>query len=189
MNGLEKLQDDLNILGRFADVIPAYLRGDVLFRPMGPTLPQFTFGGFLMRQYRLLLLRNLLSQAEQNKLDSAVAKFQMALDGNIVKFEQKALKELGARYRQWSNYLGDLSRDKSQFSYYGTNVEARVMLDVLNEQLSMPPYRNTSDIPARLGALDKMQRARWVKSEFVWHEEWQEAYPEEDYWYLYGYAA
>lgn len=181
-----KLEQDLRTLERFNESIPDYLRSNTLFYPTGPHYPQLTFGGFLMRQHRLLLLRNQLDQNGKNRLDKIIADFQGALNNNIVRFEAKCHKELPARLRQWIEYLRDIQVDRSVRNYYKTSIEPRVMIDAIVTQLQLPPYQLNSDVPKRLEALDMRLRSRWIQGEFIWEAGWQPAYPKAVYWYLYG---
>lgn len=186
MDTPENLQNDLHILESFAELTPAYLNSNALFYPTGPNIPEMTFGGILLRQHRLLLLKTQLSSADQYRLDVAVANFQVALENNIVRFEKKCYRELDARLRQWKEYLRDLQHDKSAFNYYKASVEPRVMIDVTLQQLNLPPYAPPEYTQERVLKLDALLRIRWVDGEFVWDEAWQSAYPQDDFWYLYG---
>lgn len=186
-SGIEKLRQDLITLEAFAEEMDAYLRADVLFRPMGPSLPQLTLGGYLMRQYRLLHLRTELDAAENLRLDHALTRYQQALVEKIVRYEQHAHQELQARLRQWQEYLRDLQAEpRSAAAYYATAIEPRVMLDALLDSLRLPPYRLNSDAPQRLMPLDRNLRTRLVGDDFIWPAEWQPAYPRQRFWYLYG---
>lgn len=189
MDGQNKLNEDLDILARFAEEIPAYLRAKTIFWPMGPNMPQLTLGSYLMRQYRLLLLKDAFSGTDQVRLDNAVAQFHAALDGNIVAFEQRVHNELRARLRQWTEFLRELQSDRGAFNFYRTSVEPRVMMQAILEQLSLPPYKIQGDIKTRLSNVDVGLRSRWLPGDFVWPEEWAAAYPQEDFWYLYGQPA
>lgn len=182
----DKLQRDLAIFERFAAEMADYLRSDTLFWPTGPSIPELTLGGALMRQHRLLVLRGLLDSAEQARLDQAVAAFQLAITDQIVRCETHAHREMDARLRQWREYLRDVSYDSSARHYYSSAVDARVMLSQLIDQMQMRPYQLNSDVPRRLEALDKALRARWRGGDFVWPEAWQPAYPADLYWYLWG---
>ncbi len=186
MGTSKSLDNDLNILERFAELTPTYLSSEALFYPTGPNIPEMTFGGILLRQHRLLLLKHLLHLPEQYRLDVAIANFQAALDNNIVRFEKKCYRELSARLRQWKEYLRDLQQDKSVFSYYKSAVEPRVMIDVILQQLNLPPYSPPEYTQERVLKLDVLLQMRWLDGAFVWHEAWQPAYPHETFWYLYG---
>lgn len=186
MDTPENLQTDLKILERFAELTPTYLNSETLFYPTGPNIPEMTFGGILLRQHRLLLLKPLLTPSDAYRLDVAVANFQAALDNNIVRFEKRCYRELAARLRQWKEYLRDLQNDRSAFNYYKTAVEPRVMIDVILQQLNLPPYSPPEYTQERVLKLDALLRLRWLSGDFVWDEAWQSAYPQNDFWYLYG---
>lgn len=186
-DGIEKLSDDLRIFERCAEEFAYYLTLDVIYYSLGPLYPQLTTGGTLMRQHRLLLLRDLLDGSEQQRLDQAVAAFQLAITDRIAAFQNKAHREMGARLRQWTEYLRDLrQRAESPRVNYATAVEPRVMLQLMIEQLSALPYRLNSDVPDRMRALDKSLHARWETGDFIWPAAWQPAYPPREFWYLYG---
>ena len=121
----DKLARDVQILAAMAAEMEAYLRSDVLFWHMSSSrMPALTLGGYLMRQHRLLLLQNLLSKMQQDKVSSAVAQYNNSLAEKIVRFEQKAHRELDARLRQWGEYLKDVDRGvAATTSNYGTAVE------------------------------------------------------------------
>ena len=186
MHKRNKLQQDLKILECFNERIPDYLRSTTLYYPTGPAYPQLTFGGFLMRQQRLLLLRHLLDQSEKNRLDKAVADFHGSLNNNIVRFEDKCHQELPARLRQWTEYLRDIQFDVTVRHFYKTSVEPRLMIDAIVTQLEIAPYQLKSDVPTRLEALDVRLQSRWISGDFIWDDAWRAAYPKATYWYLYG---
>ena len=187
--GKEKLKQDLAILEAMASEMEAYLMSDVLFwQMMKGGMPKLTLGGYLMRQRRLLALRDeLLDTAEQARLDAAVAQFNQALVEKIVRFEQKANEELGVRLRQWSEYLKDLNwESKASAATYGSAVETRAMIAALIDKLQTAPYRLEPHYAQQLNVLDMNLRNHWKWGEFVWPDEWQPAYPRDRYWWLYG---
>jgi hypothetical protein len=185
--GTEKLKKDLAILERFSAEMHLYLPSDMLFYPTGPNIPQLTLGGYLMRQHRLLLLRDLLDSAEQNRLDHAISQAQSVFSQLIVRFEHHAHEELEARFRQWNEYLRDVSRNAAEYAdYYESSVEPRVMIKAIVDQFRLPPYELKSTIPDRIKALDQALYARWRTGDFIWPEEWEGAYPVTEFWWLYG---
>jgi hypothetical protein len=186
--GMEKLRQDLEIFEAMAAEMDSYLKSDVLFWPMEKgSMPRLTLGGYLMRQHRLLALKDLLDEEEKARLDAAVTQFNEALVEKIVRLEQRAHQELHARLRQWGEYLKDLARDNiSSSAYYATAVEPRAMISALVNKLKLPPYKLDDRIPQQIGVLDNNLRRRWQSGDFVWPEEWQTAYPQATYWWLYG---
>lgn len=183
-----KLQHDLAILTAMADEMADYLRSDVLFWPMSSGgMPKLTLGGYLMRQFRLLALGDTLQPAEQQQLSRAVSTFNQALVERVVRFEQKAHQELEARIRQWGEYLRDLEKDRDMGpAGYGTAVETRAMIAVLVEKLQKRPYQLQPRIMPRIDLLDQNLRHFWEPGPFVWVAAWQPAYPQADFWWLYG---
>ena len=186
MEGTEKLKRDLAALEAMAAEMDEYLKSDVLFWPMAQSeLPRLTLGGYLMRQHRLLGLRDLLSMQEQDRLHRAINQYHRALEEKVVRFEKKAHEELEARLRQWQSYVGEVKQG-SNVAYYESAVEPRAMIEALIAQLRVQPYKLQEALPQRLAALDRELRHVWEPGEFVWPQEWQPAYPRDKYWWLYG---
>lgn len=188
ISGDEKLARDVDILAAMAQEAPDYLDSDVLFWPLsGISAVKLTLGGYLMRQHRLLALRNLLDAAQLATVDAAVVQFNQALVERVVRFETKGNHEIDVRLRQWSEYLRDVEQGiAATVSNYATAVEARVMLTALQEALEMPPYRLEADAPRKIDLSDLQLRRLWLPGDFVWPETWTPAYPQSIYWYLYG---
>ncbi len=186
--GENKLAQDVHTLLAMVTEMEPYLNSDVLFWHMAAAgMPMLTLGGYLMRQHRLLSLYDSLTKAQQAEVDEAVAQFNKALEEKTVRFEQKAHRELDARLRQWEEYLKDLERGQANSkSNYNTAVEARAMIAALTDYLQMAPYQLDRRVLQRTLALDGRLRSRWVADDFVWPEDWQQAYPRSEYWWLYG---
>lgn len=186
MEGTEKLQKDLAALEAMAAEMDEYLQSDVLFWPMAQgDLPRLTLGGFLMRQHRLLELRDLLSMQQQDRLHKAINQYHKALEEKVVRFEEKAHEELAARLRQWQTYLGE-AKQGTGVAYYESAVEPRAMSQALIAQLRVQPYELQSELAQRVAMLDRELRQIWEAGDFIWPEEWKPAYPRKKFWWLYG---
>jgi hypothetical protein len=186
MDGSEKLDRDLVVLEAMAAEMDEYLRSDVLFWPLrGSDLPRLTLGGYLMRQHRLLELRDLLSMPEQERLHATISRYLDALEEKVVRFENRAHEELEARLRQWREYLRDV-KNGSGVAYYPTAVETRAMIRALISQLRVNPYQLNDDIPPQVALLDRELSRFWEPGQFVWPFDWRPAYPQAEYWWLYG---
>ena len=182
-----KLEQDLAIAAAMAAQMDDYLKSDILFWNMGQSgMPMLTLGGYLMRQYRLLALSDLLSEAQQGELETAVIQFNAALAEKIVRLEVKANSELEARIRQFEAFLRDLRKGQETGMNYRTAVEPRAMIAALVDKLRMAPYQLDRQIPGRVETLDRSLRQRWVPGEFIWPQDWQPAYPQDEFWWLYG---
>jgi hypothetical protein len=183
-----KLERDVKIMAAMAAEMDAYLNSDVLFWHMSLSgMPTLTLGGYLMRQHRLLVLRHLLDEAVQATLDSAIQQYNGVLVEKIIRFEQKAHRELEARLRQWGEYLYEIDRGTAaKASNYETAVETRVMIDAIVEPLQLAPYKLDGRIPSQIALLDSQLKRVWQSGDFVWFDDWQPAYPPDDFWWLYG---
>ncbi len=186
MEGTEKLQRDLVVLEAMAAEMDHYLKSDLLFWPMSQGgVPRLTLGGYLLRQHRLLGLRDLLTMEQQERLHRAINVYHEALEEKVVRLETKAHEELGARMRQWQTYVAEVKKGAG-VAYYESAVEPRAMIDALMAQLRVQPYQLQEEAPRRLAALDRELRQVWEPGSFVWPKEWQPAYPRDKYWWLYG---
>jgi hypothetical protein len=165
-----------------------YLNSNVLFWGLGkPGLPALTLGGYLMRQHRLLALRDRLTREQSHELDSALIAYNSVLEEGIVRFEKKAHRELEARLRQWREFLKDVERGiATSTSNYSTVVEVRAMINALQDQLQMAPFQLDKRLLQQTAHLDTQLRRLWEPGEFVWPSGWESAYPASDYWWLYG---
>lgn len=186
MDGNEKLERDLDVLEAMAAEMDEYLRSDVLFWPLrGSDLPRLTLGGYLMRQHRLLALRDLLSLEEQERLHHAASQYLEALEEKVVRLEQKAHAELEARLRQWREYLRDV-KNGAGAAYYPSAVDTRAMIRGVVNQLRVNPYHLEEKVPGQIALLDRELSRYWEPGDFVWPTEWRPAYPRDEYWWLYG---
>lgn len=186
MEAVEKLRRNLITLEAMAAEMDEYLRSDVLFWPMRKgDLPRLTLGGYLMREHRLLQLRDLLDMQEQERLHKAINQYHEALEEKVVRLENKAHEELEARLRQWQEYLREAKRGAS-IDYYESSVDTRGMIEALVTQLRVPPYELEDEVPQKVALLDRELRRIWDPGDFIWPQEWQAAYPRDRYWWLYG---
>ncbi len=186
----EVLEGDLTIFEVMVAHMPEYLSGESIdwrLRDQAPEMPKLTIGGCLMRQQRLHTVAALLSPQQQERLQTAHARLQHLMMHNVVRFEQKTHQELRARLREWLDCLRAIQWHKGEEQcYYEDKVDTRVVVAAIVAQMQQPPFRLEEDVPAELAALDNNLRQRWQDGPFLWHEVWQEAYPQETYWYLYG---
>ena len=184
--GKEKLRQDLKILAAMAADMDAYLINNTLFRQMAQGLPKLTLGGYLMREHRLLILRDdLLASDAQEQLDQAIMQANQIFQERRTFVDQKLHKEIEARLRQWTQYLTDLA-DGQGASRYATAVEARAMIAALVEKAPTFVIQLDMVTEEKIDALDQRLKQRWQSGNFVWPSAWESAYSQGDYWWLYG---
>ena len=187
-DGDEKLTQDLAVLQTMASQMADYLKSETLFWPMGfSQMPKLTLGGYWLRQHRLTALHTLLTGDQMAQLSTAMKTFETAVANWTVRTEQRAHTELAARVRQWGEYLRDVAGGKSvEIAGYAAQVEVRAIIAALISQLQQPPYTLDRSLLEAVLQQDKGLRARWHSGPFVWPVEWQPAYPELEFWWLYG---
>lgn len=185
------LKHDLAILETMAAGMDDYLKSDATWWDMGRSdMPLLTIGGYLMRRRRLHALSYLLQEAERVKMSVANAIYDAIVSGQIVRFEERALTELGARLREWTVYLRDLTvshRLAADTARYDYLADTRVVINELIDKLSESPFRLPEHIPSDVAALDRRLGARWTPGPFIWSPVLSPAYPPDPYWWLYGY--
>lgn len=182
------LSQDLDVLEAMTAEMADYLDSNVLYWNMVKgNMPKLTLGGYLMREHRLTHLTALLNEQEQKRLTAALQAYKEAAAERVVRFETHAHEELGVRSRQWGSYIEDLHRDGVRVGVnYKTAVENRAMLEALVDRLETPPYQLNRAAYGNLAMMDQGLKPYWKKDGFVWPEEWQPAYPQAKYWWLYG---
>ena len=184
------LKHDLAILESMAVGMADYLAGDATWWDMGRVdMPLLTIGGYLMRRRRLVALGHLLREDERRFLAEANDRYDRTVSGQIVRFEERTLSELGARMREWTVYLRDLTishRLAADTARYDYLADTRVVIEDLIDKLSESPFHLPEHLRADIAALDHRLRNRWKSGQFIWSPVWTPAYPFDRYWWLYG---
>lgn len=187
--GKERVLKDLKSLEVMAEELAPYLDSKTLFGPtMYPDLPPVTLGGFLMRRHRLMALREvLLTETEQARLDKVLAVFDQVLREKGFQFKEKAQRELEVRVHQWDEHLKEMAENNGNGTlYYPTVVKPRVMTEDLVRGLTALSSPPDPYLLQQVEQLDHELRRHWQAGKFVWPVEWQPAYPQTRYWWLYG---
>lgn len=186
--GKQKLTQDLKRIEMMVGEMMAYLDSEILFWPTTYAgLTSVTLGSYLMRQNRLLALRSTALEAlAQDRLDVAVARFDRVLYYNTEEFKQKVCRELEARLRQWRDYVQCLTREEIKATCYEAEVENRVIIEDIFQKLYILAYQPEAFIFEEIEQLDSHLRQQWQPGKFIWPVEWQAAYPQAIYWWLYG---
>jgi hypothetical protein len=188
MSEYEILQTDIGILEKMVAEMGDYLDSGCTYWVIEEgKLPRLTLGGYLMRQHRLAILCKDLQEADQQRLQKAMAKFAEVLEERVVRFEKKAHQELHDRLREWMGHLRSMTTFKTErTANYANVVDTRAVIEATIDKLQTPPYRLEEQVLEELEALDQNLGNRWQEGEFAWPVIWQAAYPREKYWWLYG---
>ncbi len=179
---------DLEIFEVMVSEMDGYLMSEATHWTMEKgDMPKLTIGGCLMRRQRLPFVGEQLDDAAQKRLEIARQSFEALLFKNVVRFETRMHQELHARLSEWSSYLGHLSsRMMADVNYYADVSDVRVVISAMIEELQKPVYQLDKQILEEITALDQNLKGRWQVGTFVWPAVWQDAYPPEKFWWLYG---
>lgn len=155
----------------------SYLLSDELYWPItsrGFILPRLTIGGLLLAAARL--------KARGERIDSLMAQLDIVRSNWRVAWETKAGREFQSRFNLWGNYLTDYRQNPEGFAdSYQQEASNRAMMELLKGDLP-------AELPEResLASLDSALRSSLVPGPFIWEPELQSAFPQDEYWFLYG---
>jgi hypothetical protein len=180
---------DFRYLQTAIDQLDSYLLSKEIYLPIGikptsdePPYPQFTLGALLLAKERAQATA--LSLDQQAKLSELLSQLEAIRSKWRSAWGRKATAEFRARLNLWSNFLNEY-RDQpdAHDDRYAYEVSRRVMLELLR------PY--ALDLPDAdeqlLDGLDSLLKTVMISGKFIWDDELLKTFPEQLYWYLYGY--
>lgn len=182
------LDRDLTIFKVMVANLPEYLTSDNIdLKIYGHNIPKLTIGGCLMRQQRLNIVKFHLSPEQQESFAADAAELAHLMANNVVRFEQKTHQELHVRLGEWMYCLRYITHHKAgEECFFDDKVDTRVVIAAMIKQMSQSPFQLEKQVTTQINTLDNNLRQRWQPGDFIWHAVWQEAYPPNEYWYLYG---
>jgi len=180
---------DLRFLEAGLELLENYLLSKDIYRPIGvqaapgePPYPQLTLGWLLLAQRRAQATCQTISQKTalariQGRIDTTSAKWRTA-------WNNKAQAEFRARLNLWRDFLVEYGQNPANNDdRYPYEVNRRVMLRLLSENAGQLPAADQQ----ALNGLDLILRSHFKPGGFIWDTDLIPAFPESDYWYLYGY--
>jgi hypothetical protein len=176
---------DLPTLKLMTAELPDYLLSDVLFWQMqAPShYPKLSLGLWLFTRAGLEALLPQLPLPQQTEVEKANLEADALLARKPAAAEKKAAQELRSRINLWKAYLDDYGEDPDNAGHYADEVTQRVIAALLLRRL---PRLADSAEAQRLLPLDSFLRALLKRGPFIWPAERQPAFPEDDFWFLYG---
>ncbi len=182
---------DLEFLKIGLDQLEPYLLTDELFwmvteRPSGQqaSFPQLTLGNLLISLARLqgFAKARQLSPRDSTELARLERQLESVRSKWRVAWENKAHHEFTSRLHQWVNYLDELVKDRADHApFYHTEVRLRALLELLRTELSAATHPDLTPLDAQLKAI-------LHPGDFIWEEGAAAAFPQEKYWFLYGFV-
>jgi hypothetical protein len=182
----------LDLVSAMLEEMEDYLLSAEVFWPLDrrtrrgtSPFPRLTLG-------TLLITFDQLRAAEQDMdpaQDAAHRRLMMRMDllrmKHAVAMEIKATREGATRLNLWRAFVTELEESPSRAGNYAYEVRHRVMLSRLTELApESPGLRKTID---NVQAVDRRLRRLFKRNAFVWDTSLQPIYPQQLYWYLYGY--
>jgi len=159
-----------------------YLLSGVLFwsLPGAASRQRLTPGGLL------LAMRSLndgnVPGVRRPDVERLAAGLQALLDKQRSAWQRKCRREVHARLELWKNYLDDYRLSPEDHAdLFPEQVRWRVLLQLLAEQVELRP-----DEDVILTGLDNIVKLSWLPGEFLWEPGMAGAFPEPEYWFLYG---
>lgn len=165
---------DLSYFKAGLESLERYLLSDELFWFLGGDWPLLTLGGMLLAGKRLAVGS---AQCDWPMLKSRLIEIRSKWHSV---WERKAGREIHARLNLWKNYLQEL-QDKSDPTLFPQQVRWRVMLQLLGSEISTSPQELKN-----VDTLDLILKSIWLPGTFIWEPRLSIAFPEQEYWYLYG---
>lgn len=176
------LEQDFAFVRAGLEELENYLLSDELYWPLSGygNLPRLTIGGLLLSFRRVRARGHLaIEQAEiigrTIALDLIRSKWRSA-------WERKIRRELRSRLDLWKNYLADYSQSpETQSGFFEQQVQWRVLLELLGGEMTEPAQELSI-----LNDLDKVLKSSWLPGNFAWEPDLIEAFPQGEFWFLYG---
>lgn len=160
-----------------------YLLSGELYWPLSlgaANLPRLTIGGLLLARTRLRA--HSISPAAQGDLATLEGQMNAVRTKWRSAWERKAGREVRARLDLWRNYLSDYRDSPEGHAHaYPHEVQWRVILQLLSSEFVLPPKELET-----LSNLDAIVKFHWLPGGFIWEADLATAFPQPDYWFLYG---
>jgi hypothetical protein len=153
-------------------------------KPGSTPLPRLTLGTLLTTLDQLKATQREMNSAQGASYRRLLMHMDLLRTKKAVAMETKAVREAASRINLWRAFVSDLEESPDRAGNYAYEVRHRVMLARLTELAPDNPELNEATDKAL--AVDRRLRRLFERSAFIWDEQLQAIYPQQDYWYLYG---
>lgn len=165
-----------------------YLLSEEIYWPVGiaapanePPYPQLTLGNLLLAHQRARAVAQ--TPEQRAELD----RLSMELEATRARWRaawgRKARAEFHARLNLWRDFMEEYRKEPSaQYDRYAYEAGRRVLLGLLRPEADDLPKTELEV----LDSLDRILQALLVPRAFIWEAELAPAFPQDEYWYLYG---
>lgn len=186
---VEDPSTDLEIVEGMIPVLEDYIIKDEVYRTVilptstGDQNIRMTGGDLLARLHRLNGERDMLTDAQMQRLDIAQSKADQIITSYKTRFNQRLLREMKARLDSLRWFFDDCGADRQRCRVeYPFEMRNRQRIEEILKRVG-------KDIPDDLKTLllrvDKRIREFAKPDQFIWSRRAEKVYPRETYWYLY----
>ncbi|MBN2256550.1 MAG: hypothetical protein JW704_01850 [Anaerolineaceae bacterium] len=152
-------------------------------------IPGLTFGsltiGVVLFMLKRLKARSLSDKLETRSGDLEDRTFQAKIH-NKISWMKKSGQDLNSRSRYWESFLNEYRDDPiAAVNRYPSQVSQRVIMQLLWEEQD-PGSLYHSPLEFEIHHMDAILQADFLPGGFIWEDELQNAFPEDEFWYLYG---
>jgi hypothetical protein len=173
---------DMEYLSAGLDELEDYLQSEELYWKLSvhSSLPRLTIGSLLLASKKLNI--RLHSETDIQKLQELRTLLEVTRFKWPAIWGRKIKREFHARLDLWQNYLQDYFESPDiKSSEYGHQVQWRVILHLLSGEITT--FTQESYV---LSQLDRNMTPFWLQGDFVWEPDLKQAFPEKEFWFLYG---
>lgn len=180
------IEKKIEALIAMASNLTPYLYEKEVFGELGGSLPKLTIGGLLLRLHQLEHLAPTLSPDQQSRIHDARINFEETRAEWAVHYEEKVLQEMESRLNAILYYLDECAKQEADCAAGWLNeAEKRTIIAHLHDIATQDDFL-TSEISQLLAQVDGKIRRHFRTGDFLWDAILQDAYPHEDFWWLYG---
>jgi hypothetical protein len=185
---MPSIEYDLKYLQAGVLDLEGYLLSKELYWPTGANppagerpYPRMTLGNLLIARKRMEGMT--LTGGARVDFERVAARMDETHKQWRTAWEQKAARELAARLNLWRDFLEDYREDpEANVDRYDYEVARRVMIELLKPDAGVMGEAEAE----LLEGLDRMLKAVFVPGKFIWEVHLMPAFPQTDYWFLYG---
>lgn len=183
---------DLKEAEAMANSLASYVRQDNLYGSVGGGLfsggnmPSLTVGALLMRLRRLNSFTDQLSPAQREQLARIQATHDAVAKEWRVHYEAKMLREANSRLDAMKTFFDECAQSPANCP---RNYLPEVLRRTIVEELRIAMQERNIDegeIKHKAQTTDSRLRRYVQPSHFIWASELQPAYPQTQFWWMYG---
>jgi hypothetical protein len=181
-------EDHLRTLEGGVEVLEDYLLSSEMYWTIGlpaaekgVELPKLTMGGLLMA--RALVKASRLSPDQKKRFEQVTAQIDAVQSRWQVAWGRKCQRSFSTRLTAWRDFIEEYrAQPEEHADRYPNVVRLRVMLQLL---LKETDHIEEAEL-GMLATMDRILRNLIHPGSFVWEAEYQDGFPADEYWFLYG---